>query len=236
MWKLHISISILVLFGFANKTQAQESDYAIKLDSTIHKKWVPTGLRLGVDISGPIYSYIQSNKSSYEGSIDIDFNRFFGVIEAGKGEFNSSVDLTSYSSSGMFYKIGIDANLTPKDPNLNVVFFGLRYATSTFNEKLKGVIPDSGWGVQNIDMIQNNSKSSWIEMNLGMKARIWKSFFAGYSLRLKFLKHHMYNQENFSSYFIPSYGLTENINNWSFTYYLQYRFEWKKKPIKWRGE
>ena len=236
MSKLRISIFILVMLGLGSKALAQESDYAIKLDSVIHKKWAPTGLRFGFDVSGPIYSYIQSTKSSYEGSVDIDFNRFFGVIEVGNGVYSAGGDTTSYSSSGMFYRVGADVNLTPKDPNLNVVFFGLRYASSTFDEKLKGVILDSGWGTQIIDNQQSNSRANWIEMNLGMRARIWKSFFAGYSLRLKFLKHNTFNESNLESYYIPAYGLAEKINNWSFSYYLQYRFEWKKKPIKWREE
>ncbi len=221
-------------FGTQAQEQMQETKYAIKLDSTLHNKWLPTGVRFGLDIAGPIYNLFEPTISNYEGMADIDFGKFFGVIEIGRGAYKSTDSPTSYTSSGFFYRIGADVNLTAKDAKLNSLFFGLRYATSSFNETLSGELTNAGWGVNPISDEQSKSSVNWVEMNIGMRVRVWKSFFMGYAVRFKLLKHSAFNEGNFETYFIPGYGVAENTSNWGFNYYVQYRIEWKKKPIRWK--
>ncbi len=221
--------------SFSAKAQ-EKSDYAIKIDSTIHKKWIPTGVRIGVDIAGPIYNQFEPKIANYEAMADIDFSKFFVVIEMGKGVYSSNESITNYSNSGFFFRAGADINMTPKDVNLNILYFGLRYATSTFSETLVGSLPSAGWGDTPIDIEQQNSRANWIEMNLGMRIRIWKSFFTGYTIRFKLLKHNSYNEGKFETYFIPGYGVASNTSNWGINYYIQYRIEWKKKPIPWKAK
>ncbi len=236
MLKLHIRYTILLLLLSVgvNAQEESESAYAVKIDSTVHNKWKPTGMRFGVDIAGPIYNLFDPEISNYEIMADIDFNKFFGVIEMGKGAFNSGGEPADYSNSGFFFRIGADVNMTPKDSKLNVLFFGLRYGTSSFKETLKGGLPSSGWGNSAIDLNQQNSTANWFEMNLGLRVRVWKSFFTGYVVRFKLLKHSDANEAEFESYFIPGYGVASNTSNWGISYYVQYRIEWKKKPIKWK--
>jgi hypothetical protein len=57
----------------------------------------------------------------------------------------------------------------------------------------------------------------------------------GYTGRLKLLKHNTYYEAQFESYYVPGYGPAERTTSWGLNYYIQYRFEWKKKPIPWRG-
>lgn len=213
-----------------------ESEYAIKLDSTVHNKWSPTGLRFGVDIAGPIYNLFEPKIANYEGMADIDFGKFFVVVEIGTGSYQEPEALTAYTSSGTFYRAGADVNMIAKDPNLNVFYFGVRYATSSFDETLNTDLPDLGWGVQPVDANQTNSRVNWVELNIGMRVRLWDSFFAGYAVRFKLLKHVIFSENNFESYFIPGYGVASNTNNWGISYYVQYRIEWKKKAIKWRDD
>lgn len=220
--------------GTQAQEQGQETKYAIKLDSTLHNKWLPTGVRFGLDIAGPIYNLFEPTISNYEGMADIDFGKFFGVIEMGRGAYKSTDSPTSYTSSGFFYRIGADVNLTAKDAKLNSLFFGLRYATSSFNETLSGELANAGWGVNPISDEQGKASVNWVEMNIGMRVRVWKSFFMGYAIRFKLLKHNAFNEGNFETYFIPGYGVAANTSNWGFNYYVQYRIEWKKKPIRWK--
>lgn len=235
MLKSRISFLVLLLsiswvFTYA---QDKESKYAYALDSTMNK-WAPTGVRVGVDIAGPIHSFFEPTPTWYEVAADIDFHKFFGVVEIGQGNFNTNETSTEYTSNGFYYRIGVDANFIAKDPNLNVFFFGLRYASSIYNEKMSGELPSSGWGTQPIDLEQNNSKASWAEMDIGMRVRLWKSFFAGYTARLKLLKHNTSTENAFQSYYVPGYGKSDRTTSWGFNYYIQYRFQWKKKPIPWR--
>jgi len=227
---------IVLLIAIASGAQAQEqaTKYAVKIDTTVHNKWAPTGVRVGLDIAGPIYNMLEPTISNYEGMADIDLGKFFAVVEMGKGTYKSSETPTSYTSDGFFYRIGADVNMTPKDSKLNVLFFGLRYATSSFNETLKGELVNAGWGVKPISTEQDKSRANWVEMNIGMRVRILESFFMGYVLRFKLLKHNTYNNAEFETYFIPGYGVASNTANWGISYYVQYRIAWKRKPIKWK--
>jgi uncharacterized protein DUF6048 len=228
-------IAIILMFSLGAYAQ-QESEFAVKLDSTIHNKWIPTGVRFGIDIAGPIYNQFEPKISNYEVMADVDFGKFFGVVEIGKGAYNSNDAVTNYSNSGLFFRGGADINMTARDASLNVLYFGLRYATSNFSESLKADLPSNGWGTTLLDLEQQNSLASWIEMNMGLRIRIWKSIFMGYTLRFKLLKHNTFNQGKFETYFIPGYGLASNTSNWGISYYIQYRIEWNKKPIPWKAD
>ncbi len=214
----------------------KESAYAIKIDSTIHQKWKPTGVRFGIDIAGPIYNIFEPKISNYEAMVDIDFHKFFAVVEMGTGTYNSNDVVTDYSNSGFFFRIGADVNMTAKDANLNALYFGLRYASSSFSEALKGELTSSGWGSATIDLEQQNSSANWIEMNMGMRVRIFQSVFMGYALRFKLFKHNAFSEAEFEPYFIPGFGVASNKTNWGISYYIQYRIEWKKKPIPWKED
>jgi len=233
--KLRIKyIVLLIAITSGAQAQEQETKYAIKLDSTSHSKWSPTGVRFGLDIAGPIYNLFEPTISNYEGMADIDFGKFFGVVEIGQGSYKSTDTPTSYTSNGFFYRVGADVNLTAKDSKLNILFFGLRYATSSFNETLSGELANGGWGINPISSEQNKSSVNWVEMNIGLRVRILKSFFMGYVVRFKLLKHNTFSEGNFDTYFIPGYGVAKNTSNWGIGYYVQYRIEWKKKPIRWK--
>ncbi len=235
----YIALLLLISWHAQAQEQAQEQEqetkYAIKLDSTTHNKWTPTGIRVGFDIAGPIYNFLEPSISNYEGTADIDFGKFFGVIEVGRGAYKSQgAPTTLYTSSGFFYRIGADVNMTPRDTKLNVLYFGLRYATSSFNETLYGEQPSEGWGIEFINKEQDKSSTNWVEMNIGLRVRISNSIFTGYTLRFKLLKHNRHNEGEFETYFIPGYGVASNTVNWGISYYVQYRFAWKKKPIRWK--
>lgn len=236
MSKSHIRYTVILLMISFSVMAQKESNYAIKMDSTIHKKWQPTGVRFGIDIAGPIYNFFEPKISNYEIAADIDLNKFFAVVELGQGAYNSNDDITNYSNSGFFYRVGADINMTAKDANLNVLYFGLRYATSSFSETLRGTLPSSGWGDTSIDAQQQQSTANWIELNMGLRVRILKSMFMGYALRFKLFKHNTFSEANFQPYFIPGYGLASNTSNWGISYYIQYRIEWKKKPIPWKED
>jgi len=230
----HIALLLLVSWSVQAQEQVQETKYAIKLDSTIHTKWAPTGVRIGLDIAGPIYHLFEPSISNYEGTADIDFGKFFGVVEVGRGSFQQKNTPTQYTSSGFFYRVGADVNMTSKDAKLNVLYFGLRYATASFNETLLGELESDGWGTSLINETQSKSRANWVELNLGMRARIYKSIFMGYTVRFKLLKHNAFNDGKFETYFVPGYGIATNTSNWGISYYVQYRIEWKKKPIPWK--
>ncbi len=115
MFRLRISLILIgLMISFASKAQ-EESGYAIKYDSAIHNKWSPTGVRMGFDIAGPIYNLFEPQISNFEIAADIDFSKFFGVVEFGNGSYNSNETITDYSNSGYFFRIPLRSfYLTPR--------------------------------------------------------------------------------------------------------------------------
>ena len=234
--RLLISTILSVILGGLS-AQAQESDYAVAIDSTSagNKPWSPTGVRIGIDLLTPILGAFTTTRNNFEMMADVDFNNYFLVAEAGFGGADEVGETSSYSSQGTYYRIGPDVNFFARDKGLNVFFFGLRFAQSFYNETLTGIYDDDRWGAINKDLDQGTSTSSWAEMNTGLKVRVWKQVFIGYSFRFKFVRFASTDDPQFASYFIPGYGLAARNNNWSFNYYVFYRFNWKKKPIRWKN-
>ena len=166
---------------------------------------------------------------------DIDLKNFFLVLEGGFASDNEVGINSSYTSEGAFVRIGPDVNFLPRDDKLNIFFFGLRYAYANYNETLSGSDEDLNWGQVDIDLEQRGRSSSWVEMNMGLKVRVWRGLFTGYTLRFKFSRFSNTDGQQFESYFVPGYGLASRSNNWEFNYYLFYRLHWNKKPIKWKN-
>lgn len=227
--KLLFNIALVLSFAGA---LAQESPYSMPVDSVNKgKKFIPTGIRVGVDILGPLYHQIDERLLNYELTIDTDIYKYGMVVEAGHQFFRETNDNVDYAIEGNYLRIGPEANFLNRDKALNSFFFGLRYARSGFDEKVTGTVEDDTWGSIPIDFDITNNKSRWFEMNTGVKIRIWKGFFTGYTLRMRFARKGTVPDVPFTPYFVPGYGYAHQKASWGFRYYILYRFQWSKKLI-----
>ena len=211
----------------------QESPYSVPIDSTNKsREYIPTGIRLGADILGPVLYAFGNQLVSYEFTVDTDFSNFNLMIELGHQEFaekNASVD---YSMKGNFARVGPEVNFLGTDKELNSFTFGLRYAWSSFSETVVGNVEEPNWGVVPVNFDIQSNKSYWLEMTLGMKVRLYKGLFTGYILRFRFLRSGTLPDVPFTPYYVPGYGLADRTSTWGFRYYLAYRFPWSKKIVK----
>jgi hypothetical protein len=228
---LKLLIKILLIL-VATSAVAQENDYTYPLDSTDRSgiKYVPTGVRIGADLLGPVLYAFNKQTLSYEFTADIDFDRYYLVAEAGFQQFNELNDNVDYNMTGSFFRIGPDANFLKSDNLLNSFTFGLRYAWASFNEHVVGNVTEPNWGGVPVNFNVDN-KSSWVEMTTGMKVRVYKGFFMGYTLRFRFLRQATVPDVPFAPYYVPGYGYADQVSTWGFRYYVYYRFQWAKKPI-----
>jgi hypothetical protein len=74
--------------------------------------------------------------------------------------------------------------------------------------------------------INRSMKAGWGEITLGLRVKIWKQLWMGYTARLKMAPQVKGNGE-FVPYEIPGYGLAAKSTYWGFNYQLYWRF-----PIK----
>jgi hypothetical protein len=63
---------------------------------------------------------------------------------------------------------------------------------------------------------------SWFELNAGLKARIYKPLYMGFTVRYKFLLN-VQGAETLRPYFVPGFGRYIDNNTWGFSYYLSFR-------------
>ena len=212
---------------------AQESRYSVPIDSTNKgKQFIPTGIRIGADILGPALNAFDDRILSYEFFVETDFSNFSVLFESGYVEFTETNDNVDYAMNGNFSRIGPEINFLSSDKQLNSFSFGLRYAWSNFNETITGDVTEDNWGAVPVDFDIRNNKSYWLEMTTGVKVRLWQGLFTGYIFRFRFLRSGTVPDVPFSPYYVPGYGLADRVSTWGFRYYLMYRFQWSKKPVK----
>jgi hypothetical protein len=122
-----------------------------------------------------------------------------------------------------------------EDPNLNIMFFGLRYARSSFNDKLQydthAVIQsETTWPNTRETSSNGNAKASWYEMVTGLKIRIVKQLYMGFTMRFKLLMKTK-QTEILKPYYIPGFGKNVSSSSFGFNYYISYRLPFRKKIV-----
>ena len=232
----------ILLIGFAVRTFGQIGTFPIKKDSAskqidaplskpkVKRDFKPSAIRFGIDLFGLGRTIGSKGFSQYEGQLDIDFYRYFFVIDYGmeSNEFNSSE--YNYNNSGTYYRVGVQANLTQYNKDRNIIFFGLRYARAAFEDKLSNFIETNRWGSAQFEVSNNQINANWFEMNLGMKGQVFKNLYVGYTVRFKFAKGTS-DTPDLSPHLIPGFGKYSKGSNLGFNYYIQYRIPFRKKPI-----
>ncbi|GAB4125704.1 MAG: hypothetical protein OHK0045_10270 [Raineya sp.] len=126
-----------------------------------------------------------------------------------------------YQSQGSIVRAGWLHNFLYKQSKEDVFGIGFRLANAWFREKIEASIQNPIFGSEPV-FFQQNLQATWVELNMELKARVWKNLITGYCLRYQF-RAAIRGEELFSPYGIPSVGRVGR-NNWGFQYGLWYRF------------
>lgn len=226
---LSILIAFVVCLGAGIPTSAQEKQDSVGVDS-LRSRFLPTGVRVGYDLISAGKTYFQDDFSSWEVQGDIDFNRYYLVVEYGSWSKDRASDSTSYSNSGNYWRVGVDVNFLPNDPDRNTFFLGARYGRSVFSETMHVNRFDPAWGLLSDTFHHNNVGASWIELTTGLKVKIWQWLWLGYTARFKFGLSAKGSDEMLP-YDVPGFGLTDKETTWGFNYYLIVRLPVRKAPV-----
>lgn len=218
--RIILTISIIFLH-FCGLSQIQIMD-SIRIDTIAQKRFLPTGIRIGTDIISLVKTQRQADFSGWEVNGDVDFYRYLFSVDYGKWERSFAGDSVSYNNGGRYWRVGVDANFLTKDPDRNVFFIGMRYARSRYSESMSIIADDSIWGVMNRRYGNDNLTARWYELTTGLKVKIWKIFWLGYTARFKFSLKKDENNEMLS-HDIPGYGRTDKDTYWGFNYQVMLR-------------
>lgn len=198
-------------------------------------RYAPTAVRVGADPGTFAYMLFSETRGFWEFEADMDVDRFFVVANYGLSTYKLDEETFKYTNDGSYMRLGADMNFLNKDPNLNVAFFGLRYSFSSFTDELEyntsAIIQKySGWP----ETIQNTSnsrvKANWFEMVTGLKIRVVKQLYLGFTLRYKLFMN-TNGAEDLRPYYIPGFGKNIGTSSFGFNYYVSYRLPFRKKII-----
>ncbi len=193
---------------------------------TIKRSYMPTGLRVGTDLISLAKIPLSKEFDGWEVSGDLDFYRYYLTAEYGHQERTIISPSQNYSNSGNYFKIGADVNFLLKDPDKNMFFVGVRYGRSTFDEQLQFSTTDVVYGNSQQNLSNISMTSGWGEITLGLRVKVWKQLWMGYTARLKVAPSVGTNGE-FIVYEIPGYGLASKRSYWGFNYQLYWRFPFR---------
>ncbi len=194
----------------------------------------PTGVRVGTDVISIVRNSYDKTFTGWEVNGVVDFYRYYLAVDFGNWGRTYLSDTSSYSNNGNYFRVGVDVNFLKKDPDRNMFFFGFRYGLGTFSEELTVVGTSTYFGPLDGQFSNNNVSAQWFELTTGLRVKIWKVIWMGYTARLKFglstgatpvmLPHD-----------VPGYGRAEEDSYWGFNYQIFIRLPVRKStaiPLK----
>ncbi len=182
------------------------------------------GLRIGVDLSKPIRSLLESDYTGFEIIGDFRVSKIFYIAsEIGnekKDRFESNLQSTT---TGSYIKVGFDFNAYNNWLGMNnAIFTGLRYGFSTFKQELLGYeiyTTNSTFPTTFIEDSQEFSglTAHWVELIVGVKTEIFNNLYLSINLQLK-RKISDDKPENFDNLFIPGFNRTYDFSEFGVGY------------------
>jgi hypothetical protein len=208
---------------------AQQKDTAkVKID-TVKNRFVPTGIRIGTDVIALVKSNIQDNFTGWEVNADVDFNRYYLNFDYGSWGRNYATDSATYQNDGKYWRVGVDVNFLLKDIDHNLFFIGLRYGRANFSEQMSVISDDDVWGVHSDQYNNTAVTAQWKELTSGIRVKMYKFIWMGYTARFKFgLKSQ--GQNEMLSHDVPGYGRTDKETAWGFNYQIFFRIPFRPAP------
>lgn len=215
----------MVTASLAQQPAVDEEDTVqvkVKKPDSLREKFYFRSIRFGTDILALALSGSE-RFGGWEVNGDIDLGPFYLAADYGKwGKDDVLATGGSYHNDGTYWRAGVDISLLKKDPDRNMFFFGLRYARSSFQEQIVMVNPDPYFGTLSYQLTNGSATAGWGELVAGIRVKIWKEFWMGFTSRMKFALG--VNKGNaFTSYDVPGYGIVGDGANWGFNYQVFWR-------------
>jgi hypothetical protein len=208
---------------------SQNAD-SVQVDSLKRHSYIPSGIRIGTDVISLIKTQVQDNFNGWEVNADVDFNRYYLNFDYGSWGRTFSSDFGSYLNDGKYWRVGVDVNFLLKDPDRNMFFIGFRYGKANFSENLYIIANDPFSGGQDtLDYAHTGIKANWFELTSGIRVKIYKIFWMGYTARFKFGLNYD-NTEKIIPADVPGYGRTDKDSSWGFNYQIFIRIPLRKQP------
>lgn len=217
---------IFVSFLSINLVSAQEKD-SIPIEEKESFEFYLHSIRVGGDISYPILMGFDGNRVRYEVNSEFNLsNRFIFTADLGYSYLVSvkKPSIFWYRNEGVYARVGMDYNLMYRKFKDNAVFIGFRYGQASFEHKLEYNIDSTVWNpkLDSNSASEKGLKVSWIELTTGLRVRVWKQFYTGYTVRIMF-RTSLKDGKIISANELPGFGNNNNGSNLHFNYHVFYQ-------------
>ncbi|MFD1615111.1 DUF6048 family protein [Gelatiniphilus marinus] len=196
------------------------------------------GLRIGGDIGKLIRTAIDDDYSGFELIADYRIKKNLYIAgEIGVEEKNNKTDYLDITTTGSYFKGGIDYNSYQNWLNMdNMIYFGFRVGASTFSHTLNSLTvynTNQYWGEQFVSTSPekfDGLTAIWAELILGIKAEIFNNLYMGLNAQLKVLASET-EPSNFQNIYIPGFNKTYDSSRIGvgYSYTISYRIPLYKK-------
>ena len=181
----HCIISFIFLISFQSLFGQSISDSLVN-----EKVKAPLTLRFGIDLFQPIASQLDKTFKGFEvvGDLRVNENLYLSS-EIGTLERTQQSELINFTTSGSYFKFGIDFNMYKNWTGMNnQVFLGVRFANSLYNHNINNYTLYRTEQLYGEDLVQNgyatgkisDLNAQWIEFLVGMKVQIIKNTIQGH--------------------------------------------------------
>lgn len=241
-WVYYISFWSIGFLGFTQKTQPAGTQKEVLLDSLPVKEKTPLSLRFGIDLFRLTRTQFSNDYSGLELVGDLRVReKLFLAIELGNEKTTKQSEQINFTTSGSYYKIGIDYNMYENWEGMNNnVHLGFRIASSSHNHLINNyTLLDRTPFWPNFDTPINagfatgeraNLNAQWFEIVAGFKVQLLNNIYLGLSLRLNRLLSDSI-PDNFDNIFIPGFNQKTDENKFGggFNYTLTYNIPFASK-------
>ncbi len=218
-------LSSTIVFGqdkIDNKEEAK-AEKTISPSDTIPYKY---GLRIGIDLGGPISMLIDSDHKLFKGNFDARvYKKYFVSGEMGYELYKYKTENLNYTTDGSFIMLGGDYDMLGYTPGRNdLLAFGVRYGLAKFSQTVDEYKIQNGYWlddtfISNIEV--QEAYAHWINLRIGLKVEVLHNFYLGFSGGVNFLFLDT-NLDNFDNLYIPGFGENRNNKSWVFNYTVMY--------------
>lgn len=189
---------------------SQNNSTKVKDTITYKQKY---GLRLGIDISKPIRSFIDDDYTGLEINGDYRLTkRMYLAGELGTEELTTTTEYLDVTTKGSYFKAGVDYNFYRNWLDMeNMIYGGFRVGVSAFSQTLNSFTvyntnqyyeaPFTSMESQEF----NGLSAIWAEMIFGMKVEVLNNIYVGLNAQLKG-RITEDKPENFGNLYIPGFN------------------------------
>ena len=233
MKKVHIWLFIISLLAAVHFTTAQEIVEEEVVDTLKKRGKKPYTIRFGLDLSKPFMAQLDNGYFGLELVGDVRlFSEFYGAIELGNEKKTQQSEQINYTTTGNYIKLGFDYNLFKNWKGMNnSIYLGLRIGNSFHKQKVNEYEPyqiNHYWPAEIIKKgpeirEQDALSARWVEVVTGIKVKMIKNIYMGFSLRLNRLMSDI-RPDNFDNLYIPGFNKKTDENVWGagFNYTITY--------------